>query len=72
MKCETCQSEMCCVDDARFEGGSGFDFYICPVCLSELTITTNGNTRSTTFVTNRNYLVRTKDEVKTIYGNACL
>ncbi len=72
MKCETCQSEMCCVDDARLEGGCGFDFYICPVCLTKLTITTNGNTRSITWVTNRHYLARTKDEVKTIYRNDCL
>ena len=72
MKCETCQSEMCCVDDARFEGGSGFDSYICPVCLTELTVTTKGNTRSTTLITKRNYLARTEDEVKAIYRDTYL
>ena len=36
MKCESCNyNEMVCVDDARLENGSGFDNYMCPVCLSE-------------------------------------
>lgn len=65
MKCENCNhNEMLCVDDGRFENESGFDSYMCPVCLTECYIELLSNkmvTKNWSF--RQQYLIRNEEIV---------
>ncbi len=71
MKCENCShDEMLRVDDGRFENGSGFDSYMCPVCLTECYIELLSNkmvTKNWSF--RQQYLIRNEDLVRETYRN---
>lgn len=71
MKCENCNhNEMICVDDSIFEDESGFDMYMCPVCLSECYNEILSNkivTKKWTF--KQQYLVRNEELVRKTYRN---
>ncbi len=71
MKCENCNhNKMLCVDDGRFEDGSGFDTYMCPVCLTKCYIEFLSNkmvAKNWTF--KQEYLIRNEDIVRKAYRN---
>lgn len=71
MRCEKCNhDEMLCVDDARINNGTGFDTYMCPVCLSECYIELSSYsivTKKWTF--RQQYLIRKEELVRETYHN---
>ncbi|ABG21643.1 gp100 (endogenous virus) [Lactococcus phage KSY1] len=71
MKCENCNhNKMLHVDDVRVEGGSGFDSYMCPVCLTECYIEYLSNKMATKkWSFRQQYLIRDEDLVRKTYRN---
>ncbi|ABG21560.1 gp018 (endogenous virus) [Lactococcus phage KSY1] len=71
MKCENCNhNKMLHVDDGRLENGSGFDNYMCPVCLTKCYIKFLSNkmvAKNWTF--KQQYLIRNEDLVREAYHN---
>lgn len=71
MKCENCNhDEMICVDDSRYGNHSGFDMFMCPVCLSQCYIELLSNkivTKKWTF--RQQYLIRKEELVRETYHN---
>lgn len=58
------------VDDGRFENGSGFDIYMCPVCLTKCYIELLSNkmvAKNWTF--KRQYIIRNEELVRETYRN---
>lgn len=69
-ECEVCnQKSLMHVDDEGSLGGLGmsWDHYICKVCLSEKDVTKKWNTKTTTWVERKEYVVRTDEEARDCY-----